>query len=272
MRNVLLADISIPGYQRCDFVAKHNKEANMRCLEYVVRLSRFGIVAMLAALSGCVTYRTPGGAADFAIIADEDIKIIFDRKPVAPIPARLATVRVQAPGYRSYTNEGYGRGRYSVVTVRDVETADDFERVAGWPQVRQLAPLNRLLLGEELDSERALRRAAASLHADLLLLYTFDTSFHVHDAIPALSVITFGLSPNQRTRVTTTASAIIVDVRTGFVYGACEATAVKEQLASAWTSTDAVDQSRLKTERQAFVELVGRLEGLWNDVVAERTQ
>lgn len=228
------------------------------------------LLPALVAFSGCSSYRTPGGGADFAVFADHDIKAILDRKPASPFPANLAIARVQEPHYRSYTAKGYGRGRFSVVTVRDVETEKDFNRIAELPEVAQVVPLNRLLLSDELESDRQLRQAAASLHADMLMLYTFDTDFFVGDALRPLTVITLGLSPNKQVRVTTTASAILIDVRTGYVYGSCEITSRKEQLASAWTSGDVVDHSRLKTERQAFDDLLGEFEGLWKSVVADQ--
>ncbi len=219
--------------------------------------------------SGCASFRTPGAAADFNILADDDIQEILARKPASPIPAHLAVARIQASAYRSRTAKGYGTGKYSVVTVRDIETKEDFERLGTLPQVLQVAPLNRMLLSEHLESDRQLRQAAASIHADLLLLYTFDTSFFVGDVLPPLSVVTLGLSPNQTAEVTTTASAVLMDVRTGYVYGTCETTSRKNQLASAWTSGEAVDLMRLKTERKAFEELLGDIESLWNEVVIE---
>lgn len=225
-------------------------------------------IALLA--SGCISYRTPGGRADFAVFADGDIKTILARKPASPLPVNLATVRVQEPRYWSRTARGYGHGRFSVVTVRDVEKAEDFSRIANLPDIRQVAPLNRLLLGGRFDSDRQLRRAAASLHADMLLVYTFDTGFYVGDSLRPLTVVTLGLSPNKGVRVSTTASAILVDVRTGYVYGSCEVTASKEGLASAWTSTDVVDRFRIKTERQAFESLLTEFEGLWEGVRSER--
>jgi hypothetical protein len=104
----------------------------------------------------------------------------------------------------------------------------------------------------------------------MLLVYTFDTDFFVGDSLFPLTVVTLGLSPNKKVRVNTTASAILVDVRTGYVYGSCEVTARKEALASAWTTTDAVDRSRLKTERQAFEKLLAEFESLWEGVRKER--
>jgi hypothetical protein len=43
--------------------------------------------------------------------------------------------------------------------------------------LRGLAPLNRLVLPQQLQSDRELRVGAAKLHADMLLIYTLDTTF-----------------------------------------------------------------------------------------------
>lgn len=115
------------------------------------------LMSAFAASSGCsAPYKTPGGAADFNVFADRDIKEVLDRKPASPIPAHLAVARVQAPEYRSYSNTGYGHGRFSVVTVRDVEQEEDFNRLAAMPEIEQVAPLNRLLLSDNLESDRQL--------------------------------------------------------------------------------------------------------------------
>ena len=222
---------------------------------------------VLLFVGGCsIAYRTPGGGANLKLFADRDIREIFQRQPSAPRPVHLATARVQEPRYRSYSSRGVGRGRYSVVTVRDVEQEQDFKRIANLPEVAQVVPLNRLLLSDQLESDRELRQAAAALHADMILVYTFDTDFFIDDALRPLTVVTLGLSPNKQVRVSTTASAILMDVRTGYVYGACESTARRKQLASTWTSRDAVDRSRRKTERQAFEDLLDQFEKLWKGV------
>ena len=83
-----------------------------------------------------------------------------------------------------------------------------------------------------------------------------------------LSVISLGLSPNQQARVVTTASAVLMDTRNGYVYGLAEASDSYNRLASAWTSEDAIDAARITTESAAFEKLVGELEKTWEDVVA----
>jgi len=222
-------------------------------------------------VSGCASYVTPGHGADLATLKQSDagLQEVMARKPLATFPCAIAVVRLQAPGYRSQTAESFGSGRYSVVTTRDVETTEQIERLTKLPQVQGLAPVNRLLLPERLDSEQDLRRAAAQLHADMLLVYTLDTTFYVDDGLKAASVVTLGLSPHEKARVATTASAVLFDTRNGYVYGVAEASARHEQFTNAWDSEHAIDSARLMTEADAFGKLVDELEKTWKLVLAQ---
>jgi hypothetical protein len=58
-----------------------------------------------------------------------------------------------------------------------------------------------------------------------------------------------------------------MDTRNGYVYGVAEATDRQKQLASAWTSEAAVDQTRRRVESAAFTKLAANLEGMWSGVV-----
>jgi hypothetical protein len=234
---------------------------------------------------GCSKYVAPGAgvnlmkafteadkqtlSADAAFI-DSDFNRIYQRKPVSSLPARIAIARVQAPCYQSYTAKAYGNGNYSVLLVRDVETDEDFERLEKLPEISYISPLNRLLLPERLETDRELRLAAAALNADMLLIYTIETEFRSEDQATPLSVVTLGLSPSVVVFVNSTASALLMDTRTGFVYGAAEKNADRQQIAAWWTNEDAIDQCRRRTERTAFENLITEFESLWPHVVTER--
>jgi hypothetical protein len=230
-------------------------------------------------LAGCASYVTPGPGANMALfgateadrekLTDVSIAAVLERKPLAQFPTGLAIVRVEAPGYHSYTAKGWGSGQYSVVLTRDIEKDEDFQRLEKLQMVTGVAPLTRLLLPERLDSDRELRRAAAALRADVLLIYTLDTDFEIEGHAEPLTVLTLGALPNQEARVITTASAVLLDTRNGYVYGALEATEKHAQLANAWTSGEAIDQSRRKTERGAFEKLLGQFEQTWSGVIAQ---
>lgn len=238
-----------------------------------------GIVALL--LVGCASYLPPGLCADMRLftapeadprapLTEPDIQAALSRQPLAALPAGIAVTRVQAPGYRSESARSFGHGRYSVVTVRDVEKDEDFDRLARLPQVARVDSVNRLLLPEKLESSREIREAAANLHADFLLVYTFDTQFRTEDLATPLTVISLGLFPTKNARVDSTASAVLLDTRNGYVYGTAAASARTTQLANAWTSGTAVDQSRRRAEREAFEALLADIERAWSREVAAR--
>ena len=237
-----------------------------------VRASRPFFLAALLTLTGCMSYRTPGAGVNLANLqaSDQSIQVAFEQKPVAPFPARVAFVRVQAPEYRSYRNDSYGRGRYSVVLERDVETEADLLRLKKLAMISDVAPLNRMLLPATLESDKDLRLAAARLQCDLVLAYTFDTRFR-NDKLDVgpLELLTLGAIPNHEARVTSTASAAFFDSRSGYVYGVVESTATEKQLSTAWGTRDAVDDARLRAERAAFDGLLREVETLWKGIVEQ---
>ncbi len=227
---------------------------------------------------GCATYTTPGAPADFRALgvtpeearslSDASIIEVMDRKPVASFPAALAVVRLQGRAYSSYSvHNAYGVGEYTVVTLRDVEKDTDFERLTELPQLHGIAPLNRLVITEKITNLKDLRLAAANVHADILLIYTFDTKFGSERVLPALETFSLGVFPAREAQVTTTASAAFIDTRTGFIYGLAEATEASDRLTNAWNSRQAVEKTRNAAEREAWESLVAQLEDTWTAIV-----
>ncbi len=227
------------------------------------------VIAVLM-LCGCASYTTPGGPVDLTGIQSADIRELMSREPAAAFPARVAFARIQSPGYESMTSSVYGDGSYVVVTNRELMSDDDLETVGRWPGVSGISPLSRLLIPARLNDIDDLRTATANLKADVLVVFTLDTSFRVDGkSIGPLSVVSLGLMRDRETVVNTTASAIFVDVRTGFVYGVSEATASEKQTTNAWNTVNAADQGRLNTEREAFRKLMHALDDTWENIVAE---
>jgi len=62
-------------------------------------------------------------------------------------------------------------------------------------------------------------------------------------------------------------AGVLIDVRTGFVYGTTEATAIENQRASLWSTELAIDSSRIKAEQKAFDSFVDEFQDLWSDVL-----
>lgn len=229
------------------------------------------LAAASLALAGCAaTFVTPGAGVSFADIEDVDIKALYARQPQSPFPANVAIVRVQDSGYSTLTAEGYGYGRYSVVTTRDIESEENLVRLRNMPMVTDVAAVGRLLLPANANTIKDLRTPAARLRADMLLIYSVDTTFAVDGtALGPLSLISLGLIPNRRAHVTTTVAGVLVDVRTGYVYGTTEATAKEDQRATLWSTETAIDSARLKAEAAAFETFVGEFETLWVSVALQ---
>jgi hypothetical protein len=237
-----------------------------------LRMLFFGVALVL---SGCATYQTPGAGIAVGHLAgvDEDIAEVMLREPLSTFPARLAVVRVQSPGYSRTNDSCYGRGRYCVVTARDIESEEDFGRLSMLPEVAGVAPLGRMLLPEQLDGVKDLRLAAAHLKTDILLVYSLDTRFHVENTdVGPLAVVTLGFIRDRNARISTTAAAALFDVRSGFVYGVAEATARQDQRASIWSTGSAIDNARQKTEVESFQLLLDEIEKLWRDIVSTNAE
>ena len=221
-------------------------------------------------LSGCASYVTPGGAVSLPEVTEVDIGEALAREPAAPFPARIIVARLQAPGYVSYSNRGYGHGSFTVLTARDIETDEDIRRIGAMPGVAAVGQLSRVLLPAQLNSTRDLRTSAAQLRADVVLLYTLDTSFRTDTLrIGPLQTVSLGFFPNKNAHVSATCAAAFVDVRTGYVYGVAEATATEEQRSGFWNTQDAIDAARVTAEREAFAGVLSEVETVWGAIVAE---
>jgi len=230
-------------------------------------------------LSGCAHYIPPSGRANFSNFAGASSSTMqesFAAKPAAMFPASIGIVRVQAPMYENYyvEREGgvYGTGRYSVVTVKEFEEDADFQRIEKLPQVGGVTGISSLLLPGNLQSDKELREAAARLKADMLLIYTFDTSFHDNDKSVALATITLGLSPTRKVFVHVTASALLMDTRTGFIYAALETNEKRQLTSNVWESRESADRARQEAEQAAFKALIGEFEKSWPQVVERAKQ
>lgn len=228
-----------------------------------------GLIALL--IPGCATYIPPGAKADLQAFAPPDIQAGFAIKPTNPFPASIAVLRVQAPNYTNYYLQQrggmYGSGRYSVILAKEAGEDLQLERVTKLQQVAGLVTINRMLLPEHLEGDREIRGAASRLQADLVFLYTFDTSFFETDQAKPLTVITLGLSPTRRIFAVTTCSALLMDTRTGYIYSAYEVTERAETFSTSWGSRDSADEARHNNEQVAFKKLIDDFTTTWPRVL-----
>jgi len=217
--------------------------------------------------SGCASYTTPGAGVSLAGINETSIAEAFSREPAATFPANVAIARVQASGYASRSNSSYGRGGFSVVTTRDIETEEDFASISSIQGVVGVAPLTRILIPANLSTTKDLRVAAAQLKADLLVLYTIDTSFRTDvGRVGPLQTIALGFLPNRNSHVDATTSAMVVDVRSGFVFGTVESTKTESQRSDLWGTEAAIESARHSAERDSFESVVEQLRDLLNEI------
>jgi hypothetical protein len=238
----------------------------------------FAAFAVGLMVTGCASmpYIPPSGRADFNTITSPTIQQSFAAKPTAQFPVGIAAIHVQAPYYRSYSTDQQGgvfNGQnFSVILVKEAEDDADFQRLEKLPDVAGIMSISHLLLPPHLRSEQDLREAAARLKAEMVLLYTFDTTFHENDAALPLSIVTLGLSPTRRISVHVTASALVLDTRTGFVYAAFEASEKRSPTSTSWGSKEAADRARRDAEQAAFKGLVGEFEKNWPRIVERAKQ
>lgn len=233
-------------------------------------MKRVLLVACLLLLGACSTYTTPGAGVSLSAISDVDIAEAMSRQPALTFPARLAVARVAAVGYRSASNESMGSGAYAIVTTRDIETDASFERLGRMPRIAAIAPVSRLLVPANLSSTRDLRTAAAQLRADAIIIYTIDTRFRTESAqLGPLQTIALGFLPSEKAVVNATCAFMIIDVRTGFVYGTGETTATEDQRSNIWGNASAIETARLKAEQRAYEDSLAEVEKLWASIVAE---
>lgn len=232
----------------------------------------FRIIAAMSAIlmmTGCASsYVTPGGHVDLSNVQDTEIKDIYATKPAANFPAYIAFTRIQQSGYSSYSNQGYGSGVFSVITNREIESDEDIERIKRLPDVAGITPLSKVIIPDQITGLRDIRLAAAKLHADILMVYSFDTTFKVGpEKFQASDIITLGFLQNKEVKVFSTASAAFYDAKTGYLYGLAEAAESRSEMSDLWESSSVVDKLRKEAEKQAFSSLVPEIEKTWEGIV-----
>ena len=226
-----------------------------------MRLSRALVVLLALAASSCASYRTPGAPAR---LLDADPAEVREgaRQPSPEFPLTLAVVRVQAGDYRSASTIGSHRGSFSVVSDAQLFDKAQLKTIAGWPRVEGAALLDTALLPEQLNAIDELRLAAAKMQADVLVVYTVATQFARGDSAYApLAKLPLD-DQSAELRLRTLVSAVLVDVRTGYNYGAVQAEAGAAVAAKARTP-QALDAQRLEVERLALERFLQAGEQQW---------
>lgn len=204
------------------------------------RLSYALSSALLATLASCANtaYVTPIEPVDLLAISDHGVRAGFAPQPFASYPAHVAIVRVQADAYQNAWRPITGVETLHVMSgarTGPIEL-EQSERIAELEGVVDVVVPNRLVLDDarlgELDD---LRDEVAPLRPDLLLVYTLDTRVDLDmEAIGLVDLLTIGLLLEDRQTISCTASALVVDVRSGFVWSTFDAYADSEHDVARW--------------------------------------
>lgn len=199
---------------------------------------------------------------------DLDIAKTLELVPLARFPTSLAVVRVQsaAPHSRS-GGVSYGRGAYSVVLTPTVERKEHLDELRDLDQLTGVVRLNRLVLGQQLRTDKELRNAAARLHADLVLIYTINTEWTIDEDPKPLNAITFGLGRFKNITVTSTATALLLGTHNGFVYATSEVARDKKYQDNAWRNSDQIEEAQEQLEQEAFDGLVDSFTDSWPQLI-----
>lgn len=219
--------------------------------------------ALILNLASCAPYTTPGRPADMSTFTNPKVKKAYVARPAIRFPANIAVVRVQESGYHSDNVKGYGSGAYSVVTTRDIEKASDAENLQKLPGIEGVVTLNRLMLPQSLNTDEDLREAAARLQADAILLYTVSTQFRNDNVVPPLTALSLGILSVNKYEVSSSASAVLMDVRTGYIYGALEEGNDRSGGSFIFDGSDCI---RKNAERAAFEKLLVSFDPFWRKI------
>lgn len=231
-------------------------------------------------LLGCQSHVVRPSGADmsaFGMVADPetrewqtdlDIARTLELVPLARFPTSLAVVRVQsaAPHSRS-GGVSYGRGAYSVVLTPTVETKEHLDQLRELEKLTGVVRLNRLVLGQQLRTDKELRNAAARLHADFVLIYTINTEWTIDEDPNPLNAITFGISRFKNITVTSTATALLLGTHNGFVYATSEVARDKKYQDNAWRNSEQIEEAQELLEQEAFDGLVESFTDSWPQLI-----
>jgi len=179
-------------------------------------------------------------------------------RPTVHFPARVAVVRI----------EGSSSG-FRMIPETDVEQSEHTAAASSLPGVAGLVSLNRVALISEVKSYRELDAEARKVGADLVAIYRFEASDRSSDAFLPLSVATLGLAPTNAYTVTATATLMVRDTRTGYLYGVLEESATNKGLTAGMDLHNAQERSKRNAKKKALDQLTAKLPVFWNGVLAK---
>jgi len=189
------------------------------------------------------------------------------------VPTSIALARIQhGGGWRSAsTPSSIADWRFDPPApspgARTIPSDDQLERLDALRAVNDAFTVQPRFVSAGESVLNALRRAATERGAGLLMLYTFETRTNSSQGVPPLDLVTLGTLPDVVAEAETSAHAVLIDTRTGFVYALAHAEAESWQLASQWTKDEAEEDALARAERRAFDRLMDDFETAWVEIV-----
>lgn len=239
---------------------------------HLLALPLLGLAALFSGCSASVgSYETPASVNE-ALLKDteSDIASEFTKKPAAQFPAYIAVARLAGDEVRNahryyYRHDNYGS---EAVDLSDSpKHAMIVETIGKQPDVGGATAINSLLLPKgESNAMKAIRKAAAKIHADMVLVYVVNSGLVDDDYAPFLTFITLGLAPTQDISAKATISGALIDVRTGYVYGVVNANAEDKTWSIGWTSRGIAKDLRLSVEEAVFKKFAETIPTNWKSV------
>lgn len=206
--------------------------------------------------------RTPYEVTGLPPADDAVISPGIVRRPAAHFPAVIAIARLGA------VKDRWGNsGEMGVLPAGDFLTAAQGEEISKWPLVKATFPLGVLGTGTQAKSVDDLRVPAMELNADLLLVYTISSEIRTGGAVPLVGLVSLGHLPDRGNDAVATASAVLIDVRTGYRYAIAEAKGTGSCAGGVHSNYSAARRAVDDAERQAFDTLFEQFRPAWRDMV-----
>lgn len=182
-------------------------------------------------------------------------------KPTVKFPTRLAVVKVK---------DGYG-GKLTVAPNQHVERPEYAQTISELEGLKGMVNLNNTTVGNGSVSYTSLRRSARNLGADMLGIYKFNTSTQDTEGPAVIQFASLGFAPVNSQKSVSAVSLILMDAKTGYVYGVLEESDKSSRLSSSWTTYNARSVNELKSKQKAMDKLMKKVPTFWNRIVTKHS-
>jgi hypothetical protein len=199
---------------------------------------------------------------------DEEIRRIAAVEPDFRLPAHFGLARLE-------------RGRISAIPTEELAAWSGLTDSLGeeWGEFVPISPLIAAMVagprdGYGLDvgaTVRDIRRGAARQHVDYVLIYEVGVASETHRnalSITDWSVLGLFVMPSRDIEVAGMASALLLDVRNGYPYGATSVTVDRQALATAATGNDRRREASEIAHMEAVAQLTDQVRTVLTDTAA----